>query len=409
MSCAVFTVSAVPESDLDQVFELSDIGFHERTSAEERERRRWRFLRADRIGAYDEGRLVGFVACLPMDISVPGGGTLPCTGVTFVAVLPTYRRRGVLTAMLDRVWRDGSAPLAALYVSEAAIYGRFGFGVATHATHVEVDSDLPLEFRVTPDPRPLRLLTGEDARAAATEDLGSLYEREGARRPGQFRRDAQWWAKAVLPDEDEDDEDLTAPRVVVLQDCGYAIYRTKRGDYPAGPPGTVHVVELAADTPEAQAALWRYLSTIDLTWLIKSTARPVDDLLPILVTDPDLVRITRQWDALWLRLADVRAALEGRGWAAPADVVLDIADTRIAANNGRWRLRTGLDGAVCEPTTEPADLAMDVRDLASVYLGDTAVARLVRAGVVTEHGAGAAEQLDRALRVPLAPFAADEY
>ncbi|GAA3103104.1 UPF0256 protein [Streptosporangium carneum] len=399
----------MPESDIEQVFELSDIVFHQRTDAGEREERRWRFLLAHRVGAYDGDRLVGFMACLPLGVSVPGG-TLGCSGVTFVAVLPTHRRRGVLTAMMDRLWSDTAErgePLAALYVSEAAIYGRFGFGAATRAISMEVATDRPLGLRVEPDPGPLRLISPADA----AKVVGPLYGRATARRAGQFLRDEQWWAESVLPRVDEEDEDLTAPRVVVLgeEPRGYAVYRSKQGDDSVGVPGVVQVVELEADTVEAEAALWRYLASVDLTRRISCWARPVDDPLPLLAADPDQVVVTRTWPALWLRLVDLESALTRRGWARDVEAVLEVRDERIPANHGRWSLRAGRDGASCRRVDAAPDLTLAVRDLASAYLGDTPVRRLVAAGLAVEHTPGTAERLDAALATPLAPFAADQF
>src|SRR5256885_3315594 len=75
------------------------------------------------------------------EMTVPGG-TLPCGGVTRVSVLSTHRRRGLLTAMMRRQLDDmheGGEPLAALYASEAPIYGRFGYGLATYQASVEIE------------------------------------------------------------------------------------------------------------------------------------------------------------------------------------------------------------------------------------------------------------------------------
>src|SRR5207247_9489634 len=74
-------------------------------------------------------------------MTVPGG-TLPCGGVTRVSVLSTHRRQGLLTAMMRRQLDDmheRGEPLAALYASEAPIYGRFGYGLATYQASVEIE------------------------------------------------------------------------------------------------------------------------------------------------------------------------------------------------------------------------------------------------------------------------------
>ncbi|WP_283133022.1 GNAT family N-acetyltransferase [Rhizohabitans arisaemae] len=396
----MFTVREVSESGIPEALDLSDLAFHERSEEEARERFEWLLRRSHRIGAYDEGVLVGLAVAIPMEISVPGG-SLPCAGVTWVAVMPTHRRTGVLTAMLGRLWTDTRAPLAALYVSEGLIYGRYGFGPANHALHLEVSSDRPIDLRIEPDPRRPRLVPTTEA----PKVLAPIYQRACARRPGQFGRDEGWWEHVVLTKQDEEDEDLSEPRVVVIGDSGYAVYRTKRVDDDT----EVHLVELEADDTATEAALWRYLCSIDLTGKVRSLARPVDDLLPTLVADVDRVTVTRRWAALWLRLVDLPAALAGRGWAEPVDLVLDVADDRIPANHGRWRLTVTEGGVTCRRSEEEADLALHVRDLASVYLGDAGVARLVRAGLATEYTPGAAVRLDAALRTELAPFSADEF
>ena len=54
--------------------------------------------------------------------------------MTVVGVLPTHRRRGVLTEMmrtqLEDV-RERGEPIAALWASEEVIYRRFGYGFAS--------------------------------------------------------------------------------------------------------------------------------------------------------------------------------------------------------------------------------------------------------------------------------------
>ena len=85
------------------------------------------------VAAWEDGRTVGGSGAFPFGLSVPGG-ELPCAGITVVGVTPTHRRRGILRRMmrmhLDLAHERGE-PIAALWASEGAIYGRFGFGVAS--------------------------------------------------------------------------------------------------------------------------------------------------------------------------------------------------------------------------------------------------------------------------------------
>jgi predicted acetyltransferase len=48
------------------------------------------------IGAFDGDRIVGTSGVFTMRLGVPGG-ELPTGGVTFVTVLPSHRRRGLMS------------------------------------------------------------------------------------------------------------------------------------------------------------------------------------------------------------------------------------------------------------------------------------------------------------------------
>src|SRR5919199_557369 len=101
--------------------------------------------------AYDGDAPVGTAADFRFTLTVPGG-ELPAGGVTWVAVMPTHRRQGVLTQLMRRELDDlheRGEPLAVLWASEAAIYGRFGYGVA--APHFEMDADRA-RFALRDDP-----------------------------------------------------------------------------------------------------------------------------------------------------------------------------------------------------------------------------------------------------------------
>ena len=93
------------------------------------------------IAAYAGDRVVGTAGIFTFDLSIPGG-RMPAAGVTMVGVHPTHRRRGILTAMmraqLDAIHARGE-PLAILWASEATIYGRFGYGLATFKASIEIE------------------------------------------------------------------------------------------------------------------------------------------------------------------------------------------------------------------------------------------------------------------------------
>jgi predicted acetyltransferase len=71
-------------------------------------------------------------------------------------------------------------------------------------------------------------------------------------------------------------------------------------------------------------------------------------------------------------------------------VVLEVEDSFLLENAGRWRLADG----TAERTEDDPDLALDVGELASTYLGGFTFAELVRAGAVRELQAGGAARAD---------------
>jgi GNAT superfamily N-acetyltransferase len=77
------------------------------------------------IAAYDGEEIVGGASIHGRVMTVPGAVT-PVAGITLVAVLPTHRRRGILTAMMREQLTDlhesGGEPIAALNAAEATIY-----------------------------------------------------------------------------------------------------------------------------------------------------------------------------------------------------------------------------------------------------------------------------------------------
>jgi predicted acetyltransferase len=138
----------------------------------------------------------------------------------------------------------------------------------------------------------------------------------------------------------------------------------------------------------SDAALWRFLFGIDLTSSLKVRGRPLDEAWQYQVSDIRRCRL-RVRDALHVRLVDVGAALEARTYQAPVDVVLDVEDVFCPWNSGRWRLSGDGKGAVCGRTTDPADLALSVRELGAAYLGGVGLAALAGAGRVRELRPGA--------------------
>ncbi|WP_438314205.1 GNAT family N-acetyltransferase [Streptomyces sp. HUAS TT3] len=361
------------------------------------------------LAVWDGQACVGSASAFSFRLSVPGGALVPAAGVTMVGVAPTHRRRGILSSLMRRQLDDvraGGEPLAVLTASEPAIYGRFGYGVATYALSLEIDTDRA-GLGGPPGTEELRLRLADPAKALG--DCERVYAELVARRPGMPARQPGWERLPLLdPEADRDGASRLMCVVAERPDgevAGYARYRVKPDWDAAGARGTVEVRDLDALDPAAAAALWRYLFGIDLTSTVRTGGRPADDPVLHLVGDVRRSRPSLR-DALHLRVVDLPAALRARGYGAALDVVLEVEDAFCPWNAGRWRLVCdGPGGAVsCIRTADPADLALSARELGAAYLGGVALTSLAGAGLVRELRPGVLPAVSRAFAGDVAPW-----
>jgi predicted acetyltransferase len=337
-----------------------------------------------------DGVDVGTAAVIDLHLTVPGGAQVKMDGVTVVVVSPVARRRGVLRAMMDRLLADahdrGGAVLG-LGATESSIYRRFGYGVASYAGRMEIET-AHAAFR-TPFTDPGRL------RAVALKDALPIWMHVDSRqtqRVGAITRpEAIWRRLLVTPDPVAND--LGIVQVVVHEDArgevdGFANYRQEirwRDDLA---DGIVHVLQFGALNRTAHVALWRHLLNLDLCEHLETDRYWLDDPIQHLLRDPRRLRVLPN-DDLHLRVVDVVTMLQARRYAREDTIVIEVRDATCPDIAGRYRLDGGIGGAAAARTDVPADIVIDAPALGSIMLGDVSVAALFAAGLVDEVTPGA--------------------
>ncbi|MGW3492329.1 GNAT family N-acetyltransferase [Streptomyces sp. NPDC001020] len=374
------------------------------------ERQFWRdFTEFGRfLGAWDEEECIGTAGAFSLRLTVPGGASVPAAGVTAVSVAATHRRRGVLTSMMRRLLddvRSWGEPLAILGASEPEIYGRFGYGIGTLRLHAEIESRR-VRLSVPPGTDEVRLRYA--APADALDACEEVYARLVPGRPGMLARQPGWERMELL--DPERARGGASPLQCVLAErdgetVGYTRFRVKPEWDPqsSSPKGTVIVQQVEGLDPAARAALWRFLFDIDLTSQVVARHRPLDDAWQYQVSDIRRCGL-RTKDDLFVRLVDVGAALQARTYQTPVDVVFEVEDAFCPWNEGRWRLTGDAKGASCTRTTDAADLALNVRELGSAYLGGIPLTALAAAGQVRELRQGALAEASLAFGSAVAPW-----
>jgi predicted acetyltransferase len=414
-----YPIRPVSSEEFDAFHSVDMHAFHGSPLSEDDRQLAVAQLEFDRsLAAFDGATPVGTAGAYSFQLAVPGLQTLPTAGVTWVSVLPSHRRRGVLSSLMRRQLadvRDRGEPLAVLWASESVIYSRYGYGRAMwHADFTFYRGEGALA-KTAPADGGLRLRLVDPA--AAMPELAKVYDAVLPSRPGFIARNEPWWRGAVY-DQPANRHGTSPLHCVLAEDDsgprGYALYSAaSRWDSDTSlPDSALTVREMVAADAAASAALAADLLSRDLTTEFRIRRRPVDDPLLYQLADPRRAR-PRLKDALWVRIIDVPGALARRRYSCPADVVIEVRDDLLPANAGRWRLTTAgaaADGGGLEASCGPApgsavpDLVLDVTQLGAAYLGGIALGALATAGLVTERRPGAVRQLSAALSWDVAPW-----
>ncbi|WP_370948983.1 GNAT family N-acetyltransferase [Amycolatopsis sp. cg5] len=359
---------------------------------------------AGKFAAFDGADPVGVTSSFSTEIVVPGGRRVPFAAIDGVAVRADSTRRGALTRLMAAQLPDlveRGHVLAGLHASEATIYGRYGYGVAGRMQILEIDrakvrwrADAPQSGRV-------RLLDGADAAKLVPD----IYRSIGLPRHGNIGRPDLWWLN------NHDGPIRDGHRVAVHTgpdgDDGFATFVThaRRAPALADWRTELRVREMHAADPAALASLWRFLLGIDLVQTAYGQARPLDDPLPSMLEDPRACRTISIEDELWLRLLDVQAALNARTYGRAEPVVVEVADRRLPANSGAYRVTT--DGT--SRTDAAADVRLDVETLAMLYLGAWRPSLLADAGRIEVFDAGAPARLDALFKTVVEPWCGTHF
>ncbi|WP_036922435.1 GNAT family N-acetyltransferase [Propionicicella superfundia] len=381
------------EADKAAIIDVDEWAFALHNTPEDLERRAFTPEAGRTLGIrhVPTGDLVAVHSSYAFTMAVPGG-EVPTAGLTWVGVHPGHRRRGLATAMLHAHLRRTAGrgePLSALFAAEPEIHGRYGYGQAA----TQVAADVPRRAALRPVP-------GTDDLVCTLERLDPTRHRDvvvgvQARsvRPGRVVPSSEALIANQLTDLDDRPKGAEPGRIAVVRDetgdpLAFAVFhRVEKWD-DAGPAGTVKVAHAVTLSAAAARVLWATLTDLDLMATVSTPILAPDDPLFTLLVNMRAPRL-RLGDNLWVRIVDVPAALAGRRYAAPVDIVLDVTDEVFPANAGRWRLSGGPRGAEVSRTGDPADIALDVRDLGAAYLGGPALGALEAAGLVAETTPGA--------------------
>jgi predicted acetyltransferase len=353
---------------------------------------------------------VGTVSSWPTELTVSASRTLQTWAISSVTVSPTHAGRGIARAMLEGELRTAASAglaLAALTVTEAPLYGRYGFAPAVMTGDWQFDT---ARAKWTgPEPRGTVELIGPTEWRAGIDDL---YERVRLQNAGHIEAwGRRWDEKAGLTDASpERSRLLRAARYTdeAGQVRGLMLYRIPESDDFTS--RRLVIDHLTTDTDDAAAALWRLALTMPLVRVVEAPMRRLDEPVRWQIADWRAATLSPR-DNLWLRILDVPAALTSRRWESPGTVVLRISDP-LGLAAGTWRLTADANGdasvvAVSDSEADAEEIvSLGVAELSAAFLGAVSLESLARAGRVQGEPAVVtkADGLMRTAAEPWLPF-----
>ena len=353
------------------------------------------------IGAFVEGQLVGTADAVTSRLTLPGGAIVNHAAVTHIGVLPSFTRHGIATDLVRHQLHDFAARgevVATLRASEATIYARYGYGVASSLQSVEVKTARAALRPGVGRGGPVRLLDAAEAR----DVLPRIYARNRPSRPGTIDRPQVWWEGLRLRAEASPGPSYIAVHGEPGTESGFARYRPiDTEQWFISEQRTIVVEDFFAPTTDAYLGMLRFLLGLDLVDRVTFWMLPVDDPLPRLLLDWRAAKVTAVYDETWLRVIDARQALTARRYVGDGSVTIAVNDPLLPGNSANFTI-TG-DGA--EPTQQPAQLHVGVEGLGAVLLGGATWRSLAVAGLARTDDPATLVVADRLFAVPEAPFA----
>src|SRR4051812_6913033 len=376
-----YEIRAIRPDELDRLLLADQRGFGGSPTPPDASRS-WAEAELDRTRvAFEDDEIVGVSRNYSFELTVPGGAVVPAAAVSWVAVLPTHRRRGVLTQMMAALHDDARAhdePVAMLTASESVIYGRYGYGVAAWRLGLTAER-ARLEFIHPPDSGRMRILAREEAEKVLPE----LYERARVARAGMVSRPDFWWPQVFWGHFAGGGKKAFFTAVhsdAAGNDDGFVAYEID-DDWNRGlPDRRLLAWDIQAVDGAVRAAMWQYLLGIDLIGTVAATNVPIDDPLRRLVADGRRVRVDFLNDGLWIAPLDPAPLLAARRYSVDGRIVLELHSPD--GTSQRLALEGGPDGGQCTATTATPELVCNTATLGACALGGNRWSELAAIGRV---------------------------
>ena len=288
-----------------------------------------------------------------------GGRCVPSALIGGVAVAPEARGGGIGAALVAdylRAAREAGCAISALYPATYGLYRRTGYGEAGDMIRHELSTAALATGRPPADGTTVREHDGDETL------LRDLYRRYAARSAGLLERLDQHWAGRTRTTGPQALHTFVAERDG--QAVGYVSFAQRRE---AG-GRLADVRDFAPLDRGASRALLAFFGGHQYNIAKVRFWGPPND--PRLLDEPHTGRRAERTEPWMLRIVDLPAALERRGYpdVVTAELHLEHHDELIPANSGRWIVRV-TEGRASVERGGDGTIRTNARALSTIYAG----------------------------------------
>ncbi|MCZ6887727.1 MAG: GNAT family N-acetyltransferase [Gammaproteobacteria bacterium] len=357
--------------------------------------------------ALEDGKLLSSFCAIPFTMRA-NGNAMALAGVSTVGTFPEYRRQGLVRRIHTQAFaemRERGQTLAALWASQAAIYQRYGYALATAMRAYTVDT-ADIGFH---DGNP-GLGNVERLRVDDGYDIAKRVYIEfiSQRMCYLHRAKALWLNNALDADSAEGPIHVAVSKDQDNEPNGYVIYTLRHGKVDHGARSQEIVIrDLAWTSQDAYRSLWSWIARHDLVGRVRWTNAPADDPAEELFIEPRLIN-AQDHEGIWLRIVDLAAALEARGYDTAGEISVEIvADDLAPWNVGAFKLEASPEGAHVTGS-KAGEIKLSMKALSSLYTGFRS-ARLLSAWGLIEGSDDAIRRADAIFSTRHAPHCPDHF
>ncbi|MEN3037853.1 MAG: GNAT family N-acetyltransferase [Candidatus Kryptonium sp.] len=336
-----------------------------------------RYSYKDIIVVEDGNEIIACMKIIPLKASFKGK-IINLGGISAVAVLPEYRKRGIADMMLkDALKRmyEANYPFSILYPFQHRFYRKYGWEYIGSVMLYEVEPSNIVLFDERLKVRKMKISEREKIKKVYAEKIKSINF-------ALLRNDA-FWTRIVFPN-------FPNPYVYDNREIeGYVSFEMKKNE---NSQIEIYIKELIALTPESYRGLWGFLASLsEQVSKIKYLA-PLDEPFYDVLIEPREKDYKRPFfeyksyasicSGFMARIINLTEALKliTTANAPNGEVTIEISDSFLPDNNLTFKIFVEDFNIFFEKTHQSADIKSDIGSFTQIISGFSKPSSLYRIG-----------------------------